>query len=116
MRVNFFSQQFDIKKINLTKHYTQLDYLTTNLKNTMDNRISQSYERVAILSNHLSLVNPKSILKRGYAIVKKNDKDIVHSSKDVKHHQRLEVILSEDTLSVIVDKKYDSKQAEIFIQ
>ena len=65
------------------------------------------------LGRNLDLVNPTNILSRGYAIVKNKRGMVVRGSQDVKHHERIEIVLLSNNVSAIVDKNYNSQQDEL---
>ncbi|MCE2706377.1 MAG: exodeoxyribonuclease VII large subunit [Proteobacteria bacterium] len=113
MQLGFLQSKLDIKKLNLSKHYIKLDHLFIRLDTVIGNKVREISNKLDRLSNSLSLVNPANILKRGYAIVRTSKGQVVYQSKNVKQHERVEIILSEDNLSAIIDKKYNSKQSEL---
>jgi exodeoxyribonuclease VII large subunit len=72
------------KPIDLLRRYQQkIDDLIQRLESAVMHKNKFYYERVSALQKHLSSLNPKSILNRGYVIVQK-DKEIVTSSKKLK--------------------------------
>jgi exodeoxyribonuclease VII large subunit len=69
------------KPVELLRRYQQkIDDLLARLENAIAHKNKFYYERVTSLQRHLLALNPDSILKRGYVIIRKEDK-VITSSK-----------------------------------
>jgi exonuclease VII large subunit len=102
----------------------KLDILIDNLKNNMENIITKKthlYENITssyiltnpmilidnksnkldILIKSLSLLNPMSILDKGYSIVKHDDK-VIKQIKDVKKGDNIDITLAKGIISAKV--------------
>ena len=65
------------------------------------------------LERQLSLLSPTNVLARGYAIVKNKQGNVIYRSADVIHHERVEVILHQGSISAIIDKRHKTEQDEL---
>ena len=83
--------------------------LTTKFKQLLKNRQNSLIN----IEREMDLLNPSNILSRGYAIVRNKRGNVVFGSKDVAHNERISVLLHDDAISVIVDKKYHTSQEEL---
>ncbi len=83
--------------------------LTTNFKQLLKNRQNSLIN----IEREMDLLNPRNILSRGYAIVRNKRGNVVFGSKDVAHNERISVLLHDDAISVIVDKKHQNNQEEL---
>jgi exodeoxyribonuclease VII large subunit len=97
--------KFVHNKINLEESRALLENLSRQLSSNMDRVLTAKTRQLQVSSRHLELVNPKNILSRGYAIVKNQENHVIYSSKDLKQYERLNIILRDDEVNVIVDKK-----------
>ncbi|MFN8771304.1 MAG: exodeoxyribonuclease VII large subunit [Neisseriaceae bacterium] len=105
--------KLDPKKINTLGLNNKLNHLSNRLNLGITNKLRIVKNKLANITTQLELLNPHNVLNRGYAIVRSIDGKVVCKDKDVKHHQRVEILLKEDTLSAIIDKKYNSEQTEL---
>jgi exodeoxyribonuclease VII large subunit len=83
--------------------------LTTNFKQLLKNRQNSLIN----IEREMDLLNPRNILSRGYAIVRNKRGNVVFGSKDVAHNERISVLLHDDAISAIVDKKHQNNQEEL---
>ncbi len=83
------------------------------LDNGMRNILSSHTHQLVNLERQLHLLNPSNILSRGYAIVKNKTGSVVYGSDNVKNHERVELILRDDSVSAIIDKKHNQHQDEL---
>lgn len=113
MRLQFYSSKLNVRNLNLTVYYNELSYLTEKLTNNIESQIQHKLIKLNNLTQHLNLVNPTNILQRGYAIIRNSNGEVITLSKKLKHHDRIEVVLQDDKVSAIVDKKYNPNQAEL---
>jgi len=86
----------------LREQSQQLDQLEQRLQNSMRNQLNRNQERLTLISRTLDTVSPLNTLKRGYAIVMK-DEQIITKAKQVKPGDRISTRLSEGSLTAIID-------------
>ncbi|MCE3269085.1 MAG: exodeoxyribonuclease large subunit, partial [Burkholderiales bacterium] len=91
-------------KINLEEHNALLNRLYKQLNNTFSQLLASKEQKIFNVARHLELVNPRNILSRGYAIVKNKNNQIIYSSNDLKQYEKLNIILRDDEINVIVEK------------
>lgn len=113
MQLKLYESKLESKKINIIQYQTQIKNLESRLKLSMLNSLNIKINKIDNLLRHLELVNPTSILSRGYAIIKDKKGHIVKHSSEVLHQERIEVVFSNDSISAIVDKFYNSSQQEL---
>lgn len=113
MQLKLYNSKLSFKKINLVQYQAQIKNLDNRLKLSLLHNLQIKNKGLDNLIRHLELVNPASILLRGYAIVKNKSGKIVRLSSEVKHHERIEVALAQDSISAIVDKTYSANQGEL---
>ncbi len=114
-KLMLYTHKLDINKINsnLTKEQQHLSRLEQSLKNNFQRLINSRSNKLVNLTNCLNLLNPQGVLSRGYAIVKNANGKIIQTSNQLKHHERIEIILENDLVGAIVDKSYNSQQGEL---
>ncbi len=95
------------ERSNLVKSLNER--LNTQFKQLLKNR------RNALINieREMDLLNPSNILSRGYAIVRNKRGNVVFGSKDVDHNERVSILLHDDAISAIVDKKHNNNQEEL---
>lgn len=120
--LNDKKQQIDLhySKLKLLNPINQLREKVSMVKNAkvrLNNGLRQliktNQQHLFHLERNLNLVNPSNILARGYAIVKNKNGNIVYGGSEVNHHERIDIILSKDNISAIVDKKHNPQQEEL---
>lgn len=112
-KLSLLQTKLDPKKLNLSIHNNRLNHLVERLNLGLMNKVRTIKHKLVSLSTQLDLLNPHNVLNRGYAIARNVDGKIIYSSKDVRHHQRIEIVLKDDVLSAIIDKKHDNTQIEL---
>lgn len=95
------------ERSNLVKSLNER--LTTKFKQLLKNR----QNLLVNIEREMDLLNPSSILSRGYAIVRNKGGNVVFGSKDVTHNERISILLHDDAISAIVDKKHHDSQEEL---
>ena len=111
--LQYLGSKLDVRKMNLGGHKLVVEHLLSRLKQGMNKILDNKNQQQVNLLRHLYLVNPTNILSRGYAIVKNRKHEVIYSSDDVSHNERIEITLYKDSLSVIADKKHNPKQDEL---
>ncbi|HLX53837.1 MAG TPA: exodeoxyribonuclease VII large subunit, partial [Aquella sp.] len=104
-RLEMLCTKFLHNKINLEEYNVLLNDLSKRLNDGLTRVLTAKEQQLFNQARHLELVNPKNVLSRGYAIVKNRKNQVVYSSKDLKQHERLNIVLRDDEVNVIVDKK-----------
>lgn len=111
--LNLYKSKLAQGKVNILPYQKQLKNLEDRLSRATTLLVQRKNQQLTNIYRHLDLVNPSNILARGYAIVKNRQGRVLYSSSDVKHNERIEVILKTDKLSAIVDKNYKVEQDEL---
>ena len=120
--LNDYRQQIDLhyarlKLLNplnqLRAKINQVKSARLHLQSSFRQLLRRQTTHLDSLERQLNLINPSNVLARGYAIVKNKSGNVVFSSEDVAHHERINVILSKDVISAIVDKKHREEQEEL---
>ncbi len=91
------------QKIQLYKYNTRLNVLCKFLPSIVLKQIKIEKDKIVLLHNKASLLNPKSILKRGYSITLNNGEPAI-TSKKIKPGNEIKTILSEGEITSIVNK------------
>ena len=87
----------------LTRRKTQLQSLQEKMQSLIENKITQYLAYSVSLAARLEALNPSSVLKRGYSIVKKNS-SIVSSCNQVNAEDSLDIVLNKGYLKCKVCK------------
>ncbi|MEQ6376490.1 exodeoxyribonuclease VII large subunit [Bacillaceae bacterium S4-13-56] len=90
---------------------SQLTQLNKDLQRTMERRLEQKQELFHRKINQLSLLNPLSIMQRGYSITKKNE-EIIKSIRQVQPGDPIKVQLSDGLLDCQVWGMVDKGEEE----
>lgn len=113
MHLQILDAQLQRKQPNIFAYFNKLQNYYDRLENVIKARLTALNRRLDNLHTHLNLLNPHNILSRGYAIVKVPHGQVVYKLSDVKHHQRVEIVLQHDVVSAIIDKKHHKNQMEL---
>lgn len=68
----------------------------------MEQNLERKKNRLGIATERITNFSPLSTLSRGYAVARNKNKKVIHSYKDVKKDEPLEIILSQGKLEVKV--------------
>lgn len=111
----FESVQKSLEKLHPSVNLQQdkLALLNTNLTRTMTQYLADKAQQLELLLTALSLLNPSSILARGYAIVHDANGKVIQSVKSVKQHSKIQIDLADGKLSAIVDHSLNPAQQEL---
>lgn len=101
-------------KMLLQQNKNDLEHVKNAVKNAANDYLRR--EKVT-LEHHLKsiqIMSPQNILRKGYAIVKVNDK-IISSAENIKAGQEIEVILKDTKLKSTVKEKiqYDGRETDL---
>ena len=89
----------NINSMNNLKIYKNMIF------NTLSNRLIQLEELVKLKSHHIQQINPKNILKKGYAIIRDKQDKIIKNSENAKHHRFLTIEMIDGRIEVERKKK-----------
>lgn len=115
IKINFYAQ-----KLELLKPSSQITILRDRLKPYLDrysimitSQLRERRSRLATLSEHLRSLNPKSILKKGYSILKTKSGSIVLSADELASHSTFTALLHDGRVEATANEvnKYDTKSS-----
>ena len=86
----------------LQRQMQMIDQLEQRLTNTIKNQLKTRREKLVLMTRNLDTVSPLNTLKRGYAIVTKENK-IITQSKQVKSGDQISTRLAEGILNCLVE-------------
>lgn len=89
----------NINSVNNLKIYKNMIF------NTLSNRLIQLEELVKLKSHHIQQINPKNILKKGYAIIRDKQDKIIKNSENAKHHRLFTIEMIDGRIEVERKKK-----------
>lgn len=84
-------------------YHREIDHTAYKLQTTISKTITSKRKELEIIESKMTALSPKSILKRGYSIIIKNDK-VVKSFSDVEVYDNINVILHKGKLDAQVKK------------
>lgn len=112
-QLNSYQSQLQRFKFEIKPLFDWINQLELGLSRSVLTRIKNLQ---AVLTNYevkLHLLNPSSILTRGYAIVQDSSGHIIKNVKQAKHHSKVTITLSDGKLAAIIDKSKDPEQTEL---
>lgn len=112
-QINVLSAKLSGLNVNTTEINDRLVQMKLNLTKVMQNYLNDKKSKINYANQSLSLLNPSAILKRGYAIIHDGDNKVIQSVKNVRHHSKVQISLSDGKLAAIIDKKADPEQSEL---
>ncbi|MDD3266413.1 MAG: exodeoxyribonuclease VII large subunit [Burkholderiales bacterium] len=112
-QLNLLSTKLSGLNINTREIDNKLIQLKSNLSRSMLSYLNDKQSKLNYAKQSLSLLNPNAILKRGYAIIHDGDNKVVQSIKDVRHHSKVQISLSDGRISAVIDKKSSPEQSEL---
>jgi len=89
---------------HLLLQQTRTQHIEQRLQSALKSRLQCENNRLSSLMQELDIVSPLATLKRGYAIARKDDKQIVRCSSDVTINEAIEIKLGEGELQCRVEK------------
>lgn len=81
-----------------------LDEMKRDLKGLSERYIDRQKHRIDILNERVKNLSPENVLKRGYAMIKKNDQLIV-STKQLKKGDEIKVVMQDGEVNATIDNK-----------
>lgn len=101
------------RKPELVNKVNKLAYLQDNLIKQFDKKLSFYQVRLVNLISQLELLNPQNILLRGYSIVRDKSGKVITQANELVNKQRLDIVLKDGQVNVIVDKSTSIYQQEL---
>ena len=98
----FERQRIQLSLIPLQR---QLTNLSTRLQRVQQQQLAAYQQRLSFLAQRLDGISPLQTLKRGYAVIRR-DQHIITHAKEVDIGQSLDVELSDGTLRITVDQRH----------
>lgn len=86
----------------INRAHQRLDESYTKIALRTDSQFARRQKKLALFKQSLELLNPKSVLSRGYALTTDQDGRIVMSKKSLKKGDELMLTLSDGDVTVIV--------------
>ena len=87
--------------------------LSARLDKVIKQYLVSKSQQLVFLANSLTLLNPDSILARGYAIVHDANGKVIQTIKHAKQHAKIQVSLADGSFSAIVDHSLNPEQQEL---
>jgi len=87
----------------ITQSYDKVNHLTMKVQNYYDRYLTKQQNDYVILLNKLELLNPLSIMKKGYSVTKKDGK-ILKSVADIKKQDQLDILLNDGSVIATVNE------------
>ncbi|MGD0553435.1 MAG: exodeoxyribonuclease VII large subunit [Streptosporangiaceae bacterium] len=81
----------------------QIDTLRARARTNLDGRLHRAEDDIKHTRARLLALSPATTLRRGYAIVQREDGAVIRDSADVKTGNRLTIRLAEDQLSAVAE-------------
>jgi exodeoxyribonuclease VII large subunit len=95
-----------LKPLNLLNRLkTDIENLNNRLRNRFGDLVKQKTYQTDQLTNTLHLVSPKTIMEKGYAIIKKDDK-VLSSTKDINKNDDIQIQLNDGHIVSVVKEIY----------
>ena len=79
-------------------------FLSSELKQLMSTKLQGHLNHLEMLSGELSILNPKNILDRGYAIATSKSGSIIHNPEDLEKGELFQLQLAKGTMSAHKEK------------
>ena len=88
----------------------RVDDMARRIESAIRHKLELSYSRIQAQRQRLTALNPLEVLRRGFAVVNRNDNgNLVHSVKQVKIGDDLRIRVLDGTMDVNVAQKPESK-------
>ena len=98
---NLFERLINSYKNLINNNKNKIELLDNKLINNINNKLNNDKNNFLNIIGKLEVLNPLLTIKRGYSIVRKNNK-VVSSSKDLKKKDKLELELTDGKVKVEV--------------
>ncbi len=98
---NLLNRLINTQKNLLNINNNKLDFLKNNLNKAILNILNEKKHKYVNIISKLEVLNPLLTIKRGYSIVKKENK-VISSKKNIKKKDHLDIELSDGSIKVEV--------------
>ena len=98
---NLIERLINSYKNIINNNNNKIELLDNKLVNSIQNKVTSDKNRFTKLLGKLEVLNPLLTIKRGYSIVRKNNK-VISSTKDLKEKDKLELELKDGKINVEV--------------
>lgn len=112
-RLNLCKTKLSQLSININPHKLQLSQIRLRLQRAIEQYCRNKTHTLNMYQNSLNLLNPNTILMRGYAIIQDSSGKVIQSIKQTKHHGKVQISLSDGKVSAIIDKQNNPDQGEL---
>jgi exodeoxyribonuclease VII large subunit len=112
-QIDLYANKISYLKVDVAPQKLNLSQLKERLVRSMQQNIQQNKKMLLNYQQKLDLINPQSVLNRGFAIVYDNDGKVLTSINQAKHHSKVAITLSDGQVSAIIDKKNIPSQSEL---
>lgn len=112
-RLNLCKTKLGQLSININPHKLQLAQTSLRLQRAIEQYHKNKTHTLNMYQNSLNLLNPNTILMRGYAIIQDSSGKVIQSIKQTKHHSKVQISLSDGKVSAIIDKQNNPDQGEL---
>ncbi len=82
----------------------ELDLIRSSLLTSINRFSTQKNHELALMEQFVQLISPQNILKKGYALVLKNDR-IIKNKENIQEGDQLQIRLSDGSVDVVVERK-----------
>jgi exodeoxyribonuclease VII large subunit len=80
-------------KARLDRFREQFERLDKSTSQAMATFLIEKKEKLRQLCSHLSSLNPKNVLKKGYSIVKTDQGSVIRSSQEIQEEQQIHILM-----------------------
>jgi exodeoxyribonuclease VII large subunit len=87
----------------IIQSYDKVNHLTMKVQNYYDRYLTKQQNDYVILLNKLELLNPLSIMKKGYSVTKKDGK-ILKSVSEIKKQDQLDILFNDGSVIATVNE------------
>ncbi|MCF7796274.1 MAG: exodeoxyribonuclease VII large subunit [Lentisphaeria bacterium] len=111
-RVEGLTRSYALRRpqILIQSRQQYLDQINDGLQRALQRRVESVGQRLDHLTEKLGLLNPMEVLGRGYAIVQRDDRQIIRSTEQIKPKQTVHVTLQHGTFDAKVETIHDTEQ------
>ncbi|MBR1386057.1 MAG: exodeoxyribonuclease VII large subunit [Bacilli bacterium] len=99
--INTFGRLLNSYKVLISNNKNKLELIDNKLYNSIFNKVKMDEKNFSNIISKLEALNPLLTIKRGYSIIRKDDK-VISSSKDLKKYDKLELEMHDGKVKVEV--------------
>lgn len=104
-KLSLINTNFTIPKKAVKEYLLGLKNISIRLNTNIKSQFKNYYAKIEIMEQNLSQLNPKSILARGYSIVKNIDKKIINDSQNIKVNDSIDITFYNGNVSAKITNK-----------